>query len=198
MIYEAKEDRAVPAILENFFLSNFKITPEELLRKMYGYFLVPEKSYQEIIHEEDGTTRIIEKTQSRGIPLWTEFLRSVGMTVKDLERLAEGDENIRRLIETCNGVIKEDLIRSGLSGAYNAQFATFVAVNLTDMKMKTVTENTNVNVNVNSVLDEIEKRNRRMTEAMTVKPENDLAETMTKETVNEKPIPDYDANENGY
>lgn len=81
------------------------------------------------------------------LPTWEGFMRSVGVTKREMDELVRLDPRVARLAEHCDSTIKDLLINRGLNRAYEPTFAKFVAVNLTDMKDKRVQDNRNLDVN---------------------------------------------------
>ncbi len=150
----------LPAASPEKFFSKNEMPPDTIAVALIEYFSRPSEGlYSETVFPRNGEPYVTQKPFVNPIPLLSEFCRSVGLTVKDLRALAKRNPNtIGRAVEVAKDVEKEYIIRRGLAGEYNSQFAQFVAVNETDMRMKSDVEVRRVDLN--RLLDQIEQADK--------------------------------------
>ena len=125
--------------------------------KLSEYFLRASSGVvEEVILSRESEPTVVRKQYDAPLPLLSEFANNLGLTEKDVHDLAEEyPDSIGQALAIAQDVTKTYLIRRGLDGRYNAQFATFVATNETKMKSKT--EHIERRVNMNDLLDRIER-----------------------------------------
>lgn len=104
-----------------------------------------------------GMTIDKSEIRARNLPLLSRFARRVlGVNESTLFDWAQLHPEFRDTLDKCKQVQKEFLIENGLHGTWNANFAKFVATNITDMREKTEVEHSG-NLNLRALLDETDR-----------------------------------------
>lgn len=133
--------------------------PMMVAEKMIDFFEAAPmtKTIIEVMTWKTGEVREVEKEVACPPPMIGEFARSIGVKVSKLKLWNRTIPEFAEAVEECNEIVKEFIVKNGLSGKYPSQFAIFAAKNLTDMKDKQIHENRTVDIN--KVLDKLEKGN---------------------------------------
>jgi len=69
-------------------------------------------------------------------PTFERFAITIGVTHRTLQNWNKEHDEFFRAYEMCKDLQKALIIEGGMTGDYNAAFAKFVAVNVTDLKEK--------------------------------------------------------------
>ena len=129
---------------------------ESLAETIVGYFSRPTQGvFEEVVIKKDGSREVIRRPYEAPIPLLPELALLVGLTEPELKQLAKAfPHTVGRAMMMAKDALKVKLIRGGLNGEMNANFAVFTATNEAGMKLKT--EHTETKVDLNELLKQIE------------------------------------------
>ncbi len=127
------------------------------IESMYDYFFDAPSTKQvtELAYLKGGDVKDVVKEVALPPPMYSEFCRKHKIPWKQFVYAKKNIEEFKEAIEECDNIVKEFIIKNGLSGNYTTQFAIFTAKNITDMKDKHEIEEKNINVN--RPLDQIEE-----------------------------------------
>lgn len=105
----------------------------ELVEYFYGHELYKEV---EIPHyDKNGNISWIDKKRIAGeLPTMEGFAQKIGISYKTLWEWKKRHGEFRNAYAHAQGIQKDMLIQGGLMGIYQANFAIFVAQNLTDLR----------------------------------------------------------------
>lgn len=145
------------AVAEKFFAKK-EIDPLELATHLVQYFgRIADGFYEEVVfNPRSETSETILRPFHLPIPQLTEFARSQGLTMSELKWIGrEYPHTVGRALEMARDTVREYLVRKGLDGSYNAQFAQLIAVNETELRAKS--EVTERRIDMNKLVDQLEQ-----------------------------------------
>jgi hypothetical protein len=127
------------------------------IENMYDFFFnaPSSKEVTELVYLKGGDVKDVVKEVALPPPMYSEFCREHKVPWKQFVYAKKNIQEFKEATEECDNIVKEFIIKNGLSGNYTTQFAIFTAKNLTDMKDKHEIEEKKVNVN--RLLDQIEE-----------------------------------------
>lgn len=86
---------------------------------------------------KNGTEIVEEVEKANAMPTIEGFARSIEINTESVTNWVKDHEEFSDAYLRAKAMQKDILIENGLKGLYNSQFATFVAINCTDMRQKT-------------------------------------------------------------
>ena len=108
----------------------------------------------ELNHYKNGELSFVDKKLiATDFPTFERFAREIGVTHRSLQEWCKIHPDFSRAYTCCKEIQKDFLMINGLNNVYNANFAAFVARNITDLK-DSPTETNNGSVSINITLPE--------------------------------------------
>jgi len=109
---------------------------DEMPKKLMEHFSIP--LYKEVIEEIASGGRVVQvkKLKANSMPTFERFAINVGVTHNTLRNWGAVHPEFLSAYNACKDIQKEFIVEHGMNNNYNAGFAKFVAINVTDFKDK--------------------------------------------------------------
>jgi hypothetical protein len=125
---------------------------DEMPQKLMDFFNVPlDREVAREIPTKDGVTTIIETKPGR-LPTVEGFCASIPISKSTFHDWVKANPEFRNALGKCKQMQMQHLITHALEGTYNANFAKFLAQNISEYrdKIETVNENKNIEIKIDS------------------------------------------------
>lgn len=97
-----------------------------------------------------GRKVIIEEEKPNSMPTFERFALNIGVIHETLRNWCKSNPEFFAAYSACKDIQKNFILEHGMMGGYNAGFAKFVAVNVTDLRDKVTHEVGEVNLEFKS------------------------------------------------
>jgi len=134
----AKIQTAIHLLSAEEILDRPEYEPYDVARSMLEYFARPlDGAVTEELQFKDGSVEHVSRPASLHLPSFQEFSRLLGLTPSELKELISTHPlTVGRAAEICKGILQDHIVRRSLSSKHDARFATFLADNVTDLRIK--------------------------------------------------------------
>lgn len=107
---------------------------DEMPQKLMDHFSIP--LYKEVIEEIASGGRVVQvkKLKANSMPTFERFAVNIGVTHNTLRNWGAAHPEFLSAYNACKDIQKEFIVEHGMNNNYNAGFAKFVAINVTDFK----------------------------------------------------------------
>lgn len=97
-----------------------------------------------------GRKVIVEEEKPNSMPTFERFALSIGVIHETLRNWCKNNPEFFAAYSACKDIQKNFIVEHGMMGGYNAGFAKFLAVNVTDLRDKVTHEVGEVNLEFKS------------------------------------------------
>lgn len=126
-----------------------KYKPEYCQMLIDHFSILTEREVELPHYNPDGSIKWVDKkTECNDLPCFHEFADKIGVEEGTMLDWCKVHTKFRQAYTRAKKLQKFFLIKNGLKGNYNANFAIFCAKNITDMSDRIEVDNRQVNVNV--------------------------------------------------
>jgi hypothetical protein len=113
---------------------------DDMPQKLMDHFSIP--LYKEVFEEVASGGRVvkIKKTKPNSMPTFERFAVNIGVTHNTLRNWCTQHPQFFSAYAACKDIQKDFIVEHGLNNNYNAGFAKFVAINVSNFKDKVTHE----------------------------------------------------------